>query len=89
MRVSIRDNDRGYDRAAQAGWWKQHLGKCKVLIDGLDITDKCSTADEEEGVAFCYILDKNNRKYFDFDLGFIAAQALYGKVEIQIPGRLG
>ncbi len=93
MRVSVRDNDPGYDEAAQAGWWGKYSGKCKILVDGLDVTDICSTADEEQGVVFCYKLNKDGRKYIELDpfpnAEFIASQALYGKVEIQIPGRNG
>lgn len=90
MRVSTRENDPGYEAAILAGWWK-HLdsGNCKIFVDGVDVTDRCSTADEEQGVAFCYKINEAGQKYVDKDLDQVASQALYGKVEIQIPGRHG
>ncbi len=89
MRVSIIDSDPGYEAAMFAGWWGEHSGKCKILINGVDITNICSTADEELGVAFCYKINDEGQKYVEEEFNEVAKEAIFGKVEIIIPRYVG
>ena len=77
MRLSIHKDDVGYD-----------LEKCKncvILLDGIDITDKCFTADEEKGLAYCYMHNDDGRPYLD-KFGNLATEAFSGEVRIILNG---
>lgn len=74
MRLSIYEDDPGYDRRA--------LGSCKVFVDGVDVTDNCYTADEEEGKAWCRKRNELGNTFIDPATGEVANEVLTGRVEI-------
>ncbi len=57
MRLSIREEDPGYNFEATL--------HCKVLLDGVDVTKQCFTADEEEGKVWWYKWDAEGRPFVD------------------------
>ena len=75
MRLSIRMDDPSYN--------KYLAFNCTVLVDGVDVTGKCHTADEEKGVAWCYKHNEEGKPYVDpCNPGKVAEEELTGKVEI-------
>ena len=76
MRLSVMRNDPGFDLELSM--------VAQVLVDGVDVTSRCFTADEELGEAKCYRLDEFGR-YFDAP----AVETLRGRVEIVLPKRVG
>ena len=81
MRLSIGEyySDSGFNFNLSLG----SNQKVKILVDGVDVTNHCHTADEEEGKAYCYKCDEEGRHYIDPDNPHQAAQeVLEGKVEI-------
>jgi hypothetical protein len=75
MRISVRRDDLGFSDYAFGA---------KVFVDGVQI-DKCFTADEELGLAYCYDVNNNGDMYEDPDnKGQAREIILRGKVEIKI-----
>ncbi len=75
MRVSVKENDPGFDpRTLQGGF--------KILLDGEDVTKLCHTADEEEGRVYGYCVDDEGLKYVDPTTDLPAERVLYGSVRI-------
>ena len=74
MRLSILKNDPGYDFELS--------NRCKVLVDGVDVTNRCQTADEEEGKAWCLKHDSEGKAFTDHSIGEVAKEVLSGKIEI-------
>jgi hypothetical protein len=70
MRMSVRKDDPGYDPNA-------------VLfipyLDGVKL-DNCFTADEEEGKAYCFSLDKEGNQFIDKETNEIAEEILHGNI---------
>jgi len=76
MRLSVRVDDPGYDSKAFGA---------KVFVDEIEIT-LCHTADEEQGVAVCYIADAKGQPTADPTWPFRAAEVIRrGAVRI-VPG---
>ena len=73
MRVSVREEDPGYNLAVAFN--------CSIIVDGVDVTLRCFTADEEKGIALCYKHDEDGKLYVDS--GMMAEEILHGKVEIE------
>ncbi len=78
MRLSVRENDPGYN-------WEEAT-KCNVFVDGENITDICFTADEELGIAYVYKLNSEGKKYYDPRIDEAAWETLRGKVKILLDG---
>lgn len=76
MRLSIREDDPGYDPRA--------IKDCKAFIDGVEITERCYTADEEEGKAWCFKHNELGEKFIDDATGRAAEEILIGAVVILI-----
>ncbi len=74
MRISVRKDDRGYDRIAAQG--------AKVYVDGVDVSCRCYTADEEQGKAWCFLHDERGQLLREGDS--IAEEVLIGAVKIVI-----
>ena len=72
MRSSIRENDRGYTTDA----WNH-----KVYVDGVEM-DKCFTADEEEGIAYCYAVDEYGKLILAEDGESVKEVQVMGVVKI-------
>ena len=81
MRVSVRKDDPGYDPILTLD--------CKVLVDGVDVTNRCYTADEEKGTAWCYKLNDEKQKFYDSVTDEAAQETLHGKVEIIVKQQNG
>ena len=75
MRLSIREDDPGYDRRAMG---------CIVFVDGVDVTNRCFTADEEKGMAWCLKHNELGRCFCDSSNN-IVEEVLTGKVVIVLP----
>lgn len=73
MRLSIDKDDRGYSPEA--------IAHCKVLLNGVDVTNRCFTADEEEGKVWCVKWNELGKAFVD-PSGNIAKEVLEGRVEI-------
>jgi len=73
MRLSVRKDDPGYDVAAQ---------HCQVFVDGIDVTVRCHTADEEEGKAWCFKHNELGRPFRDPATDEAAQEVLAGEVVI-------
>ena len=71
MRVSARREDPGYSTKAY---------HCQVTVDGINVTNKCHTADEEKGIAWCNKLNANGQPYIENNA--VAEEILHGKVKI-------
>ncbi len=76
MRLSVDKDDPGYDSDA--------LQNCKAFIDGVEITERCYTADEEEGKAWCFKLNELGNKFIDEATGEAAKEILIGEVIIMV-----
>lgn len=74
MRISVCKDDPGYDDRA--------FGRCKVFLDGADITQHCYTADEEEGKVWCRKVNEVGASFIDPATGKCANEVFTGKVEI-------
>lgn len=72
MRLSVRENDPGYDERAMG---------CTILVDGVDVTRRCHTADEEEGKAWCFKHNERDRPFVD-NSRKVVEEVLTGKVVI-------
>ena len=59
-----------------------------IFLDGVNIDNICYAADTDAGVAYCYALDADGKKYLDHTKHplDVAKVELYGKVEIKIEG---
>ncbi len=81
MRLSIRESDPGYDaRACQS---------CTVFVDGVDVTGRCYTADEEEGKVWCFKHNELGQTFVDPDNEDKAAEeVLTGTVLIVLNSKL-
>ena len=53
MRISCKSGDPGYDPMA--------VGRYKVFVNDKAVTERCYTADEELGKAWCYVLNKDKK----------------------------
>ncbi len=62
---------------------------CTVTVDGVDVTGRCHTADEEKGFAMCFKEDLFGEKYYDPDEDQVAEETLKGKVVISIMKKNG
>jgi len=74
MRVSCRKDDPGYDPVLC-----MHV---KILCDGVDITNRCYMADEEEGKAFCFSLNEKGEKFFNSAINAVAKEVCLGEIKI-------
>lgn len=79
MRLSIVESDPGYDMKATS--------RCKVLVDGVDVTNRCHTADEEERKAWCYKLNEFGKKFASPDRTKVVQEVLTGDVKILLNAR--
>lgn len=77
MRVSVRKGDLGYKHFDIAL-------NCDVFVDGEAVTDRCHTADEEEGKAYCYLWNEKGKVFLDATKQEAAEEILTGKVEIKL-----
>ncbi len=73
MRVSIREGDPGY---------REGYKYCTIFVDGIDVTGRCHTADEEEGKAWCFKHNEQEQKFMDPATGEPATEVLAGDVII-------
>ena len=77
MRVSVRKEDPGYV--------EDTVGNCTIFVNGIDVTNRCHTADEEEGKAWCFKHNEENKKIIDPDNDDkIAEEVLTGEVVIML-----
>lgn len=77
MRLSIREDDPGYDKRAMG---------CSVFVDGVEVTNRCFTADEEQGMAWCFKHNEFGNSFPDPDnSNNPAEEVLTGKVIIVLP----
>lgn len=60
------------------------IGKVKVLVNDIDITNRCFEADDIEGYALCYKYDENGKFYLDLSGNDLVIEKLEGKVNIVI-----
>lgn len=74
MRLSVRKDDSGYNPEA--------LDNCRSFVDGVDVTARCYTADEEEGKAWCFKLNELGQKFIDPETNEPAVEVLSGEVII-------
>ena len=56
MRLSIRKDDPGYDKKAMG---------CIIFVNGVDVTSRCYTADEEKGMAWCFKHNELGHSFLD------------------------
>ncbi len=77
MRLSVRRDDPGHSPEAL---------RCRVFVDGVDVTNRCFTADEEEGKAWCYAHNDRGQPYAN-SWGKPVEEVLKGKVEIRLRAR--
>lgn len=76
MRLSVDKDDPGYGETSRV----------KILVNGVDVTKRCYTADEEEGKAYCFKHNAEGHVYVEPNNPPQAAQEiLEGKVEIIFP----
>ncbi len=75
MRISVRKDDPGYH--------PQAVG-CRVVLNGKEI-ERCFTADEEAGEAFCYATDANGDCILNQARDGVVEIIYKGKVEIITP----
>lgn len=54
MRVDMRENPK-------------EAMRCRAFLDGVDVSNECFAADDEEGFVLLYKLNGNGRKYRDGD----------------------
>lgn len=73
MRVSIHPEDSGY---------ANFTGSERVTVDGVDVTDRCQTADEELGIAYCIVLDTDGKPLIDVFTRGATRTEIKGLVEI-------
>ena len=52
----------------------------RVLVDGKDVTERCYLADDQDGWAACFCVDKDGKKYFDRARNEVAKEMLTGDV---------
>lgn len=76
MRLSIREDDPGYDPRA--------IKDCKAFVDGVEVTERCHTADEEEGKVWCFKHNEIGQPFIDQATGKTAEEILIGKVIILV-----
>ena len=75
MRASCRKDDSGYTPKTL---------DLVVLVDDIDVTNRCFTADEESGEAFCYTYNKEGKFFLDPENpDEIKTEIMRGKVEIK------
>ena len=72
MRLSIRKDDPGYDKKAMG---------CIIFVDGVDVTNRCFTADEEKGMVWCFKHNELGRSFLD-NSNNPAEEVLTGEVVI-------
>ena len=61
---------------------------CTVLVDGVDVTERCHTADDEEGKAWCFKRNADGKLFVDpADPDHAAEEVLTGRVEIILDAR--
>ncbi len=77
MRLSIVADDPGYDFRTST--------ICRVLFNGEDVTNRCRTADEEEGMVLLLKYNEQKRAFLDPTTQEPAEEILLGKVEIFVP----
>ena len=76
MRLSVVKEDPGY---------RGSFTPCSILVDGIDITSRCYTADEELRKAWCFMHNEEGRTFVDpNDPSRAATELLEGKVEIEL-----
>ncbi len=68
-RYSIRENDPGFINFKRCGYG----GFKSITVDGVEILDRCITADEEEGEALCHARNPSGQ-FFLNDAGDATAQ---------------
>lgn len=63
-----------------------HPRECRlarVRVNGVDVTSRCFAADDEQGLAYCWALNAQGRKYADGNE--VAKELLTGDVVIDFP----
>ncbi len=75
MRLSVDPTDPGYGATQNVS----------VTVDGVTVTSRCYTADEELGKAWCFKHNDKDRPYFDPDIpSCLLTEVLKGKVVITL-----
>lgn len=72
MRLSIIENDKGYNATAYLS---------KVLLNGIELNN-CITADEDEGYCLVYKTDDNGKTIPNVANNKLLTEVLHGHVEI-------
>ena len=87
MRISIRKDDPGYDYRTTLR--RGHGWDVSIFVDGVDVTGRCHTADEEEGKAWCFKHNELGIPFTDPDFPDRAVEkVLTGKVVILLNDRM-
>ncbi len=87
MRLSVRKEDSGYSPLCS---------KAKIFLDGVEVTNRCHTADDKSGIVWLYKLNDKGKKYVissddprdSIDTrrrrSVVAQEMLQGRVEIRL-----
>ena len=77
-RYSIRENDPGHLNFARHGYG----GFKSITVDGLEIKDRCITADEEMGEALCHVRNADGVFFLNNAGDDTAQETLMGDVVV-------
>ena len=81
MRLSVRKDDPGFNQEATL--------HCSIFVNGVNVTERCHTADEEEGKAWCFKHNELGRPFTDPNFPDRAVEeVLTGKVIILLNDRM-
>ena len=78
MRLSVIEDDPGYRNLTITS-------SCSIHLDGIDITNRVFTADEELGKVWCFKKNEEGNSFLDpNDPSRAATELLEGKVKIEL-----
>ncbi len=79
MRLSVDSDDKGYD---------PRIGpecKVKALLNGVDVTNCCITADEQEGMVLCHAVGQDGNIILNDEQTETVKKIKFGNVKIIVP----
>lgn len=72
------------DRGKPGNRFNGHGGRLRVLLDGVEVSNRCYYANEEDGRVDCYKHNAEGKPYIDPENpGDVARETLRGEVRIE------
>lgn len=70
--------------AADSGYRPDLIGRVRIWLDDVEVTNRCVTADDERGEAVLHVLDAEGRPTLDRARNAVRTETISGAVSIEV-----